>query len=87
MADYTSFDAKLLERIQRKAANFTQLSTYMNADAKAIISAQGGDDRDAFRVTDRRLQALRKRGLIKYSGKTGWSAIPQPKATNPEAAH
>lgn len=77
MANYKSFDAKLMERIQRKAANFTQLSTYMNADAEAIVRAQGGNDRDAFRVTDRRLQALRKRGLIKYSGKVGWSAVAQ----------
>lgn len=81
MADYKNFDAKLLERIQRKAANFTQLSTYMNADAEAIVRAQGGNDRDAFRVTDRRLQALRKRGLIKYAGKSGWSVASKEGGT------
>lgn len=81
-ADYAEFDAKLLERIRTRAANFTQLSTYMNADAQAIVSTSGDGKGDAFRVTDRRLQALRRRGLIKYSGKTGWSAAAQ-KGTAP----
>jgi len=75
MTDYIEFDAKLIERITTRPATFTQLSTYMNADAEFIAQLNGKPQSEAFRVTDRRLQALRKRGLISYSGKTGWHIV------------
>ena len=73
MNDYTAFDAKLLARIKESPATFSSLSTHMDAEAQEIATYKY----DAFRVTDRRLQAMRKRGLIEYSAKTGWSAKAQ----------
>ena len=55
---------------------------YQQIDEKIILSVRSGKrtftdiwltlDKVGFRVVDRRLQAIRKRGLLKYSRKTGW---------------
>lgn len=73
VSEYSEFDEKLLARIKRAGATFAALDAHMSSDAARLTKAGG----DAFRVTDRRLQALRRRGLIEYSAKTGWSAAAQ----------
>ena len=73
MSDYTEFDAKLLARIQRGNVTFVGIDHHMRNDAMRLVKP----GHDAFRVTDRRLQALRKKGLIQFSRKTGWSSAAQ----------
>ncbi len=58
-------------------------SKYAEIDEKIIASVRSGKatfntifstlDKIGFRVIDRRLQSLRKRGLLQYTRKTGWS--------------
>lgn len=73
MIDYEEFDSKLLARIAMSPVRFVSLCTHMHSESRAIAKRMASDPSDAFRVTDRRLQSLRKRGLISYSTKNGWS--------------
>lgn len=67
MRDYSEFDAELLRLIKNGCRTAAQLTNRLRDLAKAI-------DREAepFRVVDRQLQALRKKGLIFYSNPV-WS--------------
>lgn len=70
MADYTKMDQLIIEKIKDGANTFSKIdggSVY--DEAKSIAMATGGD---SFRVIDRRLQALRKRGVIEYTTKEKW---------------
>lgn len=58
--DYTEFDKKLLNSIATGAATAAALLAALRAEAKALTRTAG----DEFRVVDRRLQALRKKGQI-----------------------
>jgi len=57
MNAYQDIDDKIISAVRGGKTTFTD-----------ILSHVGGE----FRVIDRRLQALRKRGLLMYSRKTGW---------------
>lgn len=72
MSQYDDLDARILHNIDR----------YGNADLTFVGGGDAGREaeriakatgRDAFRVIDGRLQVLRKRGVIKFNSKTGWS--------------
>ena len=76
--NYNEFDAKLFKRILNSPATFASLAAHMDTEARAIAEKKGAKAADAFRVTDSRLQALRKRGLISYSSKAGWTYV-EPK--------
>lgn len=70
MIDYTKMDQLIIEKIKDGANTFSKIdggSVY--DEAKSIEMATGGD---SFRVIDRRLQALRKRGVIEYTTKEKW---------------
>lgn len=72
--DFTEIDAAILARIHQAPCNFTQLlMPAIRAHAWELAIPDRRGNRDAGRVLDRRLQALRKRGLIAYS-KGQWSA-------------
>lgn len=58
---YTEYDLKLVDLIKNGCNNFDALCNRMANENERI---QPGSD--SFRVTDRRLQALRKQGVIKY---------------------
>jgi len=61
--DYSEFDKKLLALIDTGTRTAMALSTALESDARPMIKRTG----EEFRVVDRRLQALRKKGLIAWS--------------------
>jgi len=58
--DYTDFDKKMLALIDAGTKTAAALTTALDADAKPMMN----QPKDEFRVIDRRLQALRKKGVI-----------------------
>ncbi len=58
--DYTDFDKKMLALIDAGTKTAAALTTALDADAKPLMN----QPKDEFRVIDRRLQALRKKGVI-----------------------
>ncbi|CAD5377390.1 hypothetical protein OF001_U20317 [Pseudomonas sp. OF001] len=62
MSKYAEFDAKLLGLISAGKQTFTELQVCTAVEAAPL--AGGGEP---FRVVDRRLQALRKAGKIRYA--------------------
>jgi hypothetical protein len=67
--DYTEFDAQVLARIRAGVNSFVGLQA---SDLRKQAEALVGNKDDAWRLIDRRLQALRKKGLVVYERKTGW---------------
>lgn len=59
---YEKYDARLIELIRNGCGNFMSLSLRMD-DRNKELQPVG----DRWRITDRRLQALRKKMLIAYS--------------------
>lgn len=60
--DYTAFDKKMLALIADGTNTAAALTTALDADAKPLMN----QPKDEFRVVDRRLQALRKKGVITW---------------------
>ena len=60
--DYTEFDKKMLALIDAGTNTAAALTTALDADAKPLMNRP----KDEFRVVDRRLQALRKKGVIAW---------------------
>lgn len=60
--DYTEFDKKMLVLIAEGAKTAAALTTALDADAKPLMN----QPKEEFRVVDRRLQALRKKGVITW---------------------
>lgn len=60
--DYTEFDKKMLALIAAGTKTAAALTTALDADAKLLMN----QPKDEFRVIDRRLQALRKKGVIAW---------------------
>lgn len=80
-ADYTQIDADILASIRqapREFAHFnTRGSSILNQAqrlAEARLTDRWGNATPGWRVIDQRLQALRRRGLIKYVRTQGWTA-------------
>jgi hypothetical protein len=73
MTDYSKMDDLIIEKIKSGAKNFASIDGGKVYDeAKAIAMENGGD---SWRVIDRRLQALRKKGLIQYTTKEKWRLV------------
>lgn len=62
MSKYIEFDRKLLWHVERGVGTFAYLVAEMYEPAMELDTGSGPD-----RVVDRRLQALRKADLIRYS--------------------
>lgn len=62
MSKFADFDAMVLEEVRQRPLNFTQLQ---KRDIMTAAKALGDQD---YRVLDRRLQALRKAGKIRFHG-------------------
>lgn len=59
---FQDFDTKLLSIIKRgDATTFKRMCAVLHSEAEALAAKSG----EGWRVIDRRLQALRKRGFIK----------------------
>lgn len=59
---YEEFDKKLLSHIETGTRTAKALSTALESDARPMINRTG----EEFRVVERRLQALRKKGVIAW---------------------
>lgn len=73
--DYRKLDALILDFISGSCSS-PLYDSHCQEEAKRLEQQHGGED---FRYIDRRLQALRKMGVIVYlkkadapAGKTGW---------------
>ncbi len=60
--EYTEFDKKMLALIDAGTSTAGALTTALDADAKPLMNQPN----EEFRVIDRRLQALRKKGVIAW---------------------
>lgn len=60
--DYTDFDKKMLALIDAGTKTAASLTTALDAEAKPLMN----QPKEEFRVIDRRLQALRKKGTIAW---------------------
>ena len=58
--DYADFDKKMLALIDAGTNTAAALTTALDADAQPLMN----QPKEEFRVIDRRLQALRKKGVI-----------------------
>ncbi len=77
MSKYENLDAVILRRIGSKPTPFEELYKYggcIRGYCMSLAQAEGKDNDDAFRILDRRLQALRKAGKI-YSSSKGWLLV------------
>lgn len=59
---YTEYDLKLVDLIKNGCGNFMSLTLRMDEENKKLQPVG-----DRWRITDRRLQALRKQMIIAYS--------------------
>lgn len=72
MGKYADLDNKIIESItEMKAAKFNEILCCLHSS----LSFYSENDDEVFRVLDRRLQALRKRGYIAFLN--GWRVIKQ----------
>lgn len=73
--DYTALDALLIEQITNRAPMLFQTLVYspLVRDESERLAAAEFEKAEAWRIIDRRLQALRKAGKVKYQRKPeGW---------------
>jgi hypothetical protein len=66
--DYTAFDAKLMDLIHLGTNTAVALSVALEQDAKQFQQTTSPFPCPAFRVVDKRLQALRKSRQIAFRG-------------------
>ena len=71
MGQYDKLDAVIVERVRAMgAATLIPLSGGEVCDEARLLAAHTG--REDFRIIDGRLQALRKRGVLRHDRKLGW---------------
>ena len=74
MHDYTELDAAIMAQIKAGCGSFTAMTAALENAAKPFVqnpSHPRARPAPPWRVIDRRLQALRKRGTITYSRADG----------------
>jgi hypothetical protein len=71
MSKYTEYDLKLQELIRGGCSTFDALVRRLSLENKTLRSGE-----DSWRLTDSRLQALRRKGLIAYH-RQHWSVVPR----------
>ena len=68
--DYTELDGAIIARVAEGRVTFTALSSAVSRHSEALAKT---DPAPGWRIVDRRLQALRKAGRIRYQRKPeGW---------------
>lgn len=70
-ADYTYLDMLIQESVASGNNTFAKIDTGEVHKQAKLLEQQIKSE--AFRIIDRRLQALRKKGLIKYSTAEKWT--------------
>lgn len=73
--DYTHLDELLFESIERAPRSFAVLRADFETEFNRHAKPNRYGDENGWRLIDRRLQALRKAGRIKFDPKRGWTAI------------
>ena len=68
---FTQVDQLIIDQIRAGKKTFQALQAPSVMAAAETLRA----DAPAWRVVDRRLQALRKRGLIEWNARNGWSIV------------
>jgi hypothetical protein len=66
--DYTQFDNALLDLIANRVNTMMQLDSETSG-LRELAAPFAGNDTPTMRVIDRRLQALRKRGELRFNGR------------------
>ncbi len=69
--DYTIFDAVLTSLVGKGVSKFRDVERNKELLSMAA-ELNDGDSVTAFQVIDRRLQALRKKGVIEHDAREGW---------------
>lgn len=70
MSQYDELDRLIIERLTIGRVDFKQMWTgERTMECQRIADATG---HEPYRILDKRLQALRKRGVIEYSRGGGW---------------
>lgn len=76
---YHVIDARIVAYIEtRRRATFYEIDTHVRPEAEKICEqdrAEGRATRDPWRITDGRLQALRKADKIKFTHEKGWRVV------------
>ncbi|MCB4361997.1 hypothetical protein [Quatrionicoccus australiensis] len=67
--DYSSLDAEILTQIAQSNRTYTALVSRLENEAKVFCTTP---KQEPWRVINRRLQALRKKGQIGFNTKLGW---------------
>lgn len=68
--DYTELDGAIIARVAEGCVSFSALLTSVSKHSEALAKT---DSAPGWRIVDRRLQALRKAGRIRYQRKPeGW---------------
>lgn len=75
MSRYAELDAAILSAIQGGRKDFTSIA--WNDAVDALAKPHARQMTQVFRVVDRRLQALRKRGAIEFRVKEWHILLPQ----------
>jgi hypothetical protein len=71
MGKYDALDEKIIDAIDgMKKPAFGDLLAYLHPSLSFHTSTEG----EVFRTLDKRLQALRKKGLVEFAGK-GWRKV------------
>ena len=71
MSQYEKLDELIVERVKARGA--VKLISLSGGDVAAEATALANDTgREDFRIIDGRLQALRKRGVLRHDSKRGW---------------
>lgn len=79
---YAELDRQILEAVRLGARDFAHISARCAAERDRIALLLGVAPHQVFRIVDRRLQAIRRQGLIEHRG-GGWR-IPRPRTTEPQ---
>lgn len=69
---YAQLDAAIVQAIREGKTTFTPLTAAVDKQADALAKPDRYGQLDGWRVIDRRLQAMRRRGVLQFSHKTGW---------------
>jgi hypothetical protein len=79
MSTYDKLDSLIVDSIRAGRRSFSLIfnSKLVSKEAERISDMLG---RDSDRIVDSRLQALRKRGLIRYLSFSGWVVISEEAA-------
>jgi hypothetical protein len=67
--DYSKFDAALLDLIANRVNTMTQLDSKSSGLRELAEPFARASNNPTFRIVDRRLQALRKRGDLRFNGR------------------